>query len=104
MLGITSKPDYNFGVAKSKDPKDLSVNELRRLLIEKRRSGRYERIERYRETGRVVRLISDEEETSWDDVMYKIYVRQKIEKGLADCENGRVLTTEQVKEHFAQKR
>jgi sortase A len=55
-------------VAKNKDPRDLSVNELRRLLIEKRRSGRHERIERYRETGRIVRLISDEEETSWDDI------------------------------------
>lgn len=40
------------------------------------------------------------EETSWDDVMYQIYVRQKIEKGLRDCEDGRVLTTEQVKQHF----
>jgi len=55
-------------VAKNKDPRDLSVNELRRLLIEKRRSGRHERIERYRETGRIVRLVSDEEETSWDDI------------------------------------
>ena len=52
----------------NKDPRDLSVNELRRLLIEKRRSGRHERIERYRETGRIVRLVSDEEETSWDDI------------------------------------
>jgi len=43
------------------------------------------------------------EETSWDDVMYKIYVRQKIEKGLADCENGKILTTEQIKQHFAKK-
>ncbi len=55
-------------MAKNKDPRDLSVNELRRLLIEKRRSGRHERIERYRETGRIVRLVSDEEETSWDDI------------------------------------
>ena len=46
----------------------MSVNELRRLLIEKRRSGRHERIERYRETGRIVRLVSDEEETTWDDI------------------------------------
>jgi len=38
------------------------------LLIEKQRSGRNERIERYRETGRVVRLVSDEEETSWEDL------------------------------------
>ena len=55
-------------MAKNKDPRDLSVNELRRLLIEKRRSGCHERIERYRETGRIVRLVSDEEETSWDDI------------------------------------
>jgi hypothetical protein len=50
-------------------------------------------------------LLLDElpEETSWDEVMYKIYVRQKIEKGLADCESGKVLTTEQVKQYFAQK-
>jgi len=55
-------------VAQKKDPRDLSINELRRLLIEKQRSGRSERIERYRETGRVVRLVSDEEETSWEDI------------------------------------
>lgn len=55
-------------MAKKIDPQDLSVPELRRLLIEKQRAGRSERIERYRETGRVVRLVSDEEETSWDDL------------------------------------
>jgi len=55
-------------VAQKKDPRDLSINELRRLLTEKQRSGRNERIERYRETGRVVRLVSDEEETSWEDL------------------------------------
>jgi len=55
-------------VARKRDPRDLSVNELRRLLIEKQRSGRHERIERYRETGRVVRLVSDEEETNWEDL------------------------------------
>ncbi len=43
------------------------------------------------------------EETSWDDVMYRIYVRQKIERGLADCQNGKVFTTEQVKQHFSKK-
>ena len=55
-------------MAQKKDPRDLSINELRRLLIEKQRFGRNERIERYRETGRVVRLVSDEEETSWEDI------------------------------------
>lgn len=55
-------------MARKIDPRDLSVNELRRLLIEKQRSGRDERIERYRETGRVVRLVSDEEENTWEDI------------------------------------
>jgi len=55
-------------VAKRVDPRDLSVNELRRLLIEKQRSGRNERIERYRETGRVVKLVSDEEDSSWENL------------------------------------
>jgi sortase A len=35
-------------------PDDLSVEELRRLLIEKRRGARRERLEHYRRTGRVV--------------------------------------------------
>ena len=55
-------------MVRRKDPGDLSVKELRRLLIEKQRAGRHERIERYRETGRVVRLVSDEEESSWEDL------------------------------------
>lgn len=49
------------------NPEDLSAAQLRRLLIEKRRSVRHERLERYRETGRVVRLVSDQEST-WDDL------------------------------------
>lgn len=55
-------------MARKRDPRELSVNELRRLLIEKQRSGRHERIERYRETGRVVRLVSDESESTWEDL------------------------------------
>lgn len=38
---------------------DLSIDELRRLLVEKRRKGRRERLERYKRTGRVVMLSSD---------------------------------------------
>jgi sortase A len=68
LLGSSIKPDYNFGVARKVDPQKLSVNELRRLLLERQRSGRNERIERYRETGRVVRLVSDEDSSSWEDI------------------------------------
>ena len=40
-------------------PEDLSIDELRRLLVEKRRKVRRERLERFRQTGRVVSLVSD---------------------------------------------
>ncbi|MFN2198827.1 MAG: hypothetical protein ACK2UW_22095, partial [Anaerolineales bacterium] len=44
-----------------KNPDNLSVEELRRLLVEKRRSDRQARLERYRKTGRVVSLSYDED-------------------------------------------
>lgn len=30
------------------------------------------------------------ESSTWDDIMYRIYVRQKIESGLSDIRHGRV--------------
>lgn len=39
----------------------MSVEELRRLLVEKRRASRQERLERFRRTGRVVALAPDVE-------------------------------------------
>ena len=38
---------------------------------------------------------------TYDDIMYEIYVKQKIEKGLADIKSGNVLSHEQVKKLFA---
>jgi sortase A len=46
-------------VPKQKSPQDLSVDELRWLLVEKRRVARQSRLERYRRSGRVVLLASD---------------------------------------------
>lgn len=40
-------------------PEDLTTEELRRLLVEKRRALRQERLERFRRTGRVVSLAPD---------------------------------------------
>ncbi len=37
---------------------------------------------------------------SWDDVMYRIYVRQKIENGLKDVTDGNTLTVEEVRKRF----
>ncbi len=41
---------------KTKSPEDLTIGELRRLLMEKRRHVRQERLDTYRRTGRVVQL------------------------------------------------
>ena len=37
-------------------------------------------------------------DADWDDLMYQIYVRKKIEAGLRDSIAGRVYTTAQVRE------
>ncbi|MFN2236910.1 MAG: sortase [Anaerolineales bacterium] len=44
---------------RKKRPEDLTVEELRRLLVEKRRSTRQDRLEYYRKTGRAVSVVPD---------------------------------------------
>lgn len=51
---------------KQKPPQDLTVDELRWLLVEKRRAAREERLERYRRTGRTLRIVSDLDGPSLD--------------------------------------
>jgi sortase A len=46
-------------MSRRKTPEDLSVEELRRLLVEKRRGARKERLEHFRRTGRVVAIASE---------------------------------------------
>jgi predicted transcriptional regulator len=40
------------------------------------------------------------EETSWDDIIYQMYVRKKIEKGIEAAEQGRVVAHDEVKKQF----
>jgi len=40
------------------------------------------------------------EDANWDDVMYRIYVRQSIEQGLKDAEQGRVISHEEIKKKY----
>ena len=40
------------------------------------------------------------ENSTWDDLMHEIYVRQAIERGLADSEAGRTTNVEVVREKF----
>jgi sortase A len=46
-------------MSRKKAPEELSVEELRRLLVEKRRGARKERLEHFRRTGRVVSVAPD---------------------------------------------
>jgi predicted transcriptional regulator len=40
------------------------------------------------------------ESATWDDVLYALYVRQKIERGFDDIKNGRVISHEEVRRQF----
>ena len=46
-------------------------------------------------------LTSLPEHLSLEDIQYHIYVRQKIEQGLADADAGRVLTHAEVQQRLA---
>jgi hypothetical protein len=37
---------------------------------------------------------------TWDEVMYRIYVRQSIESGLKDVEQGNTTNVEEVRKNF----
>ncbi len=37
------------------------------------------------------------DQCTWDDLLYELYVRQKIDQGLDDLENGRMIPHEEVR-------
>lgn len=37
---------------------------------------------------------------TWDDIIYKMYVKMKIEKGMKDLEEGEVIPHEEVMKRF----
>ncbi len=53
------------------------------------------------ELSRLIDRLPDE--VTWDDVMYEIYVRQKIEEGLKAADEGRLISHEEVKKRFSSK-
>jgi sortase A len=55
-------------VRKTSSPEDLSAEDLRRLLVEKRRASRQKRLERYKRTGRVVLVAPDKDGSSLEDM------------------------------------
>jgi predicted transcriptional regulator len=51
--------------------------------------------------ARALRMMRDlPKSSSWDDVMYRVYVRQKIEAGLADINSGRTHSHEAIRREF----
>ena len=50
-----------------------------------------------------VRKILDRlpDDSSFEDIQYHIYVREKIEHGLADIREGRLLTQEEVEQRMS---
>jgi predicted transcriptional regulator len=44
------------------------------------------------------------DDASFEDIQYHIYVREKIEHGLKDIQEGRVLTQEEVEERMSNQR
>jgi len=54
-----------------------------------------------KELARLIDRLPDE--VTWDDVMYEIYVRQKIEEGLKAADEGRLISHEEVKKRFSSK-
>jgi predicted transcriptional regulator len=41
------------------------------------------------------------DDASFEDIQYHIYVREKIERGLKDIQEGRVLSQEEVEERMS---
>jgi len=50
------------------------------------------------EVVQLIRRLPDQ--VAWDDIMYEIYVRQKIAKGMRDVGEGKVVTQEEVEQLF----
>ena len=40
------------------------------------------------------------EEVTWEDIMYRLYVKRKIDEGIKAAEEGRTVSHDQVKELF----
>lgn len=46
----------------------------------------------------IIERMSDQ--ASWDDIMYELYVKQKIDKGLEAARNGRTVSHEEARKRL----
>ncbi|MBU1902587.1 MAG: hypothetical protein KJ573_03240 [Proteobacteria bacterium] len=57
------------------------------------------------QTGNIKEEVQDllkeiPEDATWDDLMYRIYVRQAIEAGIKDSDAGRTIDVKEVRARF----
>jgi sortase A len=83
-------------VRRVKNPEDLTIDELRQLMVEKRRKIRMEHLERFRNTGRVITLASDLETPPLEHLHSDIQEMQ----GMTDFEPPKTQKTKQVLDRF----
>ena len=50
------------------------------------------------EARRLIDTLPDD--ATWDDVMYRVYVRQSIQSGIEDADAGRVVDVDEVRRQF----
>ncbi|MFL6714122.1 MAG: hypothetical protein ACJ8LN_14540 [Sulfurifustis sp.] len=43
------------------------------------------------------------DDTTWDEIAYRVEVHASVERGLADSENGRAITQDEVEKRFGTK-
>ena len=43
------------------------------------------------------------DQASWDDIVYEMYVKKKIDEGLKAADEGKLISHEEVKKRFLQK-
>ena len=55
------------------------------------------------EAKKLIDNLPDDENLTWDDIMYEFYVRQKIELGLKAVDEGKVISHEEMKKRFSPK-
>lgn len=82
---------YNASMRKRSSTEDLSIEELRRLLIEKRRPSRQERLERYRKSGRVVLVAPDITEHTLDGLRTTAITESITETNFGDSPRKRFI-------------
>ncbi len=74
------------------------MNRIFRVSLQLKNSY-YNELMSIKEQARVL-VESLPEDSTWEDLMYEIYVRESVERGLEDLRAGRVKTSDEVRAKF----